>query len=286
MKTQNKRMLSLGLSLLNAVGVVATFVLTINDTKKYLKEKEKLKENATKKQKAYVFLKNYKTSLIVGSTTLISGIFSKIISYKTEASLIATATMLDTSLRKYKSKIKETLGIDADKKIQASIMKDAYKAPTEEPEANELLFWEEHIGYFYAKIENIHKAMIMINEDMSGNGCWYSTGRECTGYITIGEFLKLCEGRPLSHNLTPEKLNFGWSFDYLGDYCEYYWVHLDIAEPDENGARMLYWFETPVWNPDRWYDYVHGEITKEEYTDGYLGNPDKFKEHVYMTKKD
>jgi len=271
MKIKTQRLLSFGLSLLNAAGVVGTFIFVAKETPKYQKAKEELPKDASKKTKIKTFIKNYKTSLIFAGATIASGLSSRIIGAKTEASLIATAAMLDSSLRKYKGKVKETLGIDADKNIVKEIMKDEYKKPTEECKENEKLYYESHIGYFYAVPEKVKDAYIKINSEFCDMGTVQYDGGFRTGVFTLGEFLEACKGRPLSHNLDQNKLNFGWSIDYLYEQHEGSWVHIDLSEPDENNAILIYWFEEPIWNPAEWNDYIYGMMSEEEYFSGSEG---------------
>ena len=272
MDIKNQRRISLGLSLISALGVAGTFIMVSKETLKAKEALDKLPEDASQLTKIKTFVKNYKYSLMISAATIASGLGSRIISNKVETSLIATATMLDAGYRKYRNSIKKTLGLDADKNALKQIMKDEYSKSIEAPKEEELLFWEEHVGYFYAKKSKILEAYSLMNEDLSGNtGGWVSTGRTPETWYTIKGFLDLCEARILSHNVDHNKLNWGWDIDYLSEFYGYYWVHMDVSEPDENGARMIYWFETPVWNPANWYDYKDGTIPKEEYFLGYNG---------------
>jgi len=282
MDIKTQRWVSLGLSVLNTVGVIGTFIFVSKETPKAKKELDNLPKNCKKITKVKTFAKNYKKSLIFATATIASGIGSRVVSYKTEASLIATIGVLDASLHKYKNKVKDILGVDADKEIVKEIIKDNNDKPDESPQTGEVLYSEEHIGYFYAKPENINKAMLILNEDVSGNSNYFATGRDASGIFTIGEFLKACEGRPLSHNLDENRLNFGWSFDYLSKFHDIPWVHLDISEPDNEGVRMLYWFEDPVWNPTEWCDYYFGKMPADKYFEGYKGKLSETNKQYYV----
>ena len=287
MKIKTQRMAILGFTMLNIAGVVGTFVMVSKEAPKAKEELQKLPKDAKKSEKVKTFVKNYKKSLIFAGATIASSVGARLMSAKTEASLMATACMLDASLRKYNNKVKEALGIEADKSVIKEMMKDEYdKSKDNSKKANEELYYEQHIGYFYARPEDIHKALLLMCEDLSGNTNWYFTGRTSDGVCTIGEFLSMCNGRPLSHNLNETQLGFGWSFDYLLEFYEMSWVHIDILEPDENGARMIYWFEDPVWNPAEWRSYYFGEMPKEKYFDGYNGDISEIeKQQFYAGEK-
>jgi hypothetical protein len=269
-KTQ-RYFLSLGLAIVNAVGVVLTSVMVSKETVKAKEEFEKLPKNSNRFIKFKTFVKNYKKAIIFGGATIASGIGSKVLSCKIESGLMATATMLGASLNKYKGTVKKTLGIDADKSIVKEIMKDDYKKSNIDPENGEKLYYIENLGYFYARPENVMNAYVMLNRDMSDNDNY--SGQYAAGIFTLGEFLTICQGRPLSKNLSETNYNFGWSFDYLSEGWNNVWVHMEIGEPDENGASLIYFYEPPIWNPMEWYDYHYGYLKGEKYFKG--ANMDK-----------
>ncbi len=150
MKIKTQKGLSLAFSLINVAGVVGTFISVMKETPEVQKEMAKLPKDASKMTKTITFIKGYKKSLLLASGTIASNICSKIFSSKVEASIIGATTMISTQAVKYKKKVKEFLGIDADKSVVKSIMKDEYKKPDTKAQEGEELYYEEHIGYFYA----------------------------------------------------------------------------------------------------------------------------------------
>lgn len=271
MKTKTRKLVNLSLACLSIAGAIGEFIFVTKETPKYLKAKESLQKDDKKIKKVLTFVKSYKMSLIFAGATIASTITSKCLTAKTEASLLATVGILDTSFRKYKNKVKQTLGIDADKNIIRNVMKDE-PIPNGDILPGEVLAYEQHIGYFYVKPENIWKASNKMTNDILGLNSYHITQNDIPQCTTIGVFLKACGGRPLSHNLTEEKLNFGWVWEYLKDYHNRETVLIDFdEEPDENGVRMLYFKTEPVWNPCDWLDYIYGEITVEEYFEGSEG---------------
>lgn len=277
MDIKTQRYLSLGLSVLNVAGTIGMFVSLTKEAPKAQVQLNSLPKDAKKSTKAKTFIKNYKVSLIFAGATIASGIASKVLSTKTEASLIATVGMLDASLRKYKGKIKETLGIEEDKDIVREIIKDNYDKSDDEPEPGEQLFKCDLIGYFYAKPENIWKAMTRINEDISGEVDYCSSGMDYPSNYTIAEFIRLSKARPLSHVLDETRLEFGWSYEYLSECYDTIKIHWDIDEyPDDDGARLISFLEEPVWLPDSWSMHKTGQISDEDYfkgSDPSLVNP-------------
>lgn len=281
MNIKAQRGLSLGLSILNTIGVVLTSVMVAKETENAKKELNSLPKDSKKWTKVKTFFKGYKKSLIFGGATIASGIGSKALSYKVESGLIATATMLSASLNKYKGVVKNTLGIDSDKSIVKEIMKNDYKKSDLDPELGEKLYYIENIGYFYAKPEKVMSAYVMLNRDMSDSDNY--TGQYASGVFTIGEFLTLCQARFLSKNLTEAQLNFGWSFDYLSDGWNNLWVHMEIEEPDENGSSLIYFYEPPVWNPAEWYDYHWGYLGSDKYFQGANMSKIDLDSYAYQT---
>lgn len=266
MNIKAKRILSLGLSLISVGGVIGTFIFATKESPKAQKELENLPKDSKKITKVKTFVKGYKKSLIFTGATVTTIIASRIISAKTEASLIATASMIDATYRQYRNKIKQTLGIDADKNVIREILKDEKPKDISASDARdgEQLYCEEHIGYFYAKPENIYKTMLIVNSDFTSCS-YYRYGLDNPGFFTLKEFVTKAEARLLNKTLPEEKLNFGWSWGYLSQSWDETSVHMDISEPDEEGCRFIYWFEPPVWNPYDWEDHRDGTISDEEY---------------------
>ena len=277
MDIKTQRYLSLGLAALNVAGTIGMFVSLTKEAPKAQVQLNSLPKNAKKSTKAKTFIKNYKVSLIFAGATIASGVASKVLSTKTEASLIATVGMLDASLRKYKGKIKETLGIEEDKDIVREIIKDNYDKSNDEPEPGEQLFKCDLIGYFYAKPENVWKAMTRINEDISGEVDYCSSGMDYPSNYTLAEFIRLSKARPLSHVLDESRLEFGWSYEYLSECYDTIKIHWDVDEyPDDDGARLVSFLEEPVWLPDSWSMHKTGQISDEDYfkgSDPRLVNP-------------
>lgn len=269
MDIKTQRYLSLGLAALNVAGTIGMFVSLTKEAPKAQVKLNSLPKDAKKSTKAKTFIKNYKVSLIFAGATIASGVASKVLSTKTEASLIATVGMLDASLRKYKGKIKETLGIEEDKDIVREIIKDNYDKSNDEPEPGEQLFKCDLIGYFYAKPENIWKAMTRINEDISGEIDYCSSGMDYPSNYTLAEFIRLSKARHLSHVLDESRLEFGWSYEYLSECHDTIKIHWDIDEyPDDDGARLISFLEEPVWLPDSWSMHKTGQISDEDYFKG------------------
>lgn len=275
MNLKTQRYLSLGLSMLNLVGVVGTFYMTTKEAPKAEIKMKSLPKDAKKITKIKTFVKSYKKSLIFAGAAIASGVGSKVLSAKTEASLLATIGMLDAGLYKYKDKIKKTLGVDADKDIIKEIISETYdKDSSIEPEVGEELFKNDLIGYFYAKPENIWKAMCRINDDISGEIDYFHSGQDIPKEYTLAEFIRLSGARPLSHTINATRLNFGWSYEYLVNMWDTVRVHWDCeGQADDDGARLLVFNETPIWSPEEWYMHHKGFISDVDYFKEAINEP-------------
>lgn len=270
MNIKTQRYLGLVLSALNIAGIVGTFIFVAKETPKYNIEKSKLEKDASKAKKVKTFIKNYKMSLIFAGASIASGIGSKVLSTKTEASLLATIGMLSAASNKYKDKIQKTFNNIVDKEDAIrEFIDENYEKPTEKPMNGEELFKEEHIGYFYAKPEKLYKVMNRFNDELAGEVNYFGTGADTPKEFTLGELLRCCGARPLSHTLDNTRLNFGWSWEYLSYKWDAVKIHWDIDQySDEDGARLITFYEDPIWNPSDWESHRDGSLTSEEYFDG------------------
>ena len=122
MNTRTQQITSGLLALLSVAGLGGTVYFT---AKVAPKANKKIKEAEKKKGSKLTFTesvkavgKDYIPVVLTGGATVISVISSTIISRKTEASLGATAVALDGLYRRYKSKVDDVFGKDAQKKIE------------------------------------------------------------------------------------------------------------------------------------------------------------------------
>jgi len=240
-----QRTLPVILSIISSVGVVATGILVALEAEKANKNIRKAKEKKDKKAIVVAFLKGYYPALLVGGATVSSIIAGTIISKRIEMSLTATALMLDASLKKYKGKLKELFG-DKASVITDSIIKDDYNKLTKddkELEDGEILYCEEHVGFFKAIPSKLEHAMGQTNEKIITT----------LGWSSIREFLKDAKARLISDNgIDDVSFDYGWYLDYVNevsakiadgiiDVTNSPFIHMTI-EPhgDENGVFDYY----------------------------------------------
>lgn len=266
---------SLACSILGAAGVVVTTVLTAKLAPKAQKRVEKMKqdleakgETAKKGDILIANIKSYWPAILSGGATLASIFTSQFLSKKAEVSLIAAAGTADQLCRKYKNQIRNVAGKTGLTDIINKISKDDYEqVKPEQPTDNRKLFWEEHVGFFYADELLLERSMTALNQRINDSMALYEY--EMYGIATIADLITGCEAEILNKNIKLADLNFGWSFDYLADSWEGYWIHdyrEELTTEDGKSYTRIIFTEDPVYNPIDWYDYkVEKLITKEEY---------------------
>lgn len=267
MKLKARKAVGTALSVVGCGSIVGLFYTVATETPVFIKEYNNLKNKKDKKSVLKAFILSYKKSLVVAGIGITSTVSSRIINNKTEAALASTIMLMQTSYNKYKDTVKKEFGVSADKKIQSAIRQPASK-DIPKAENGECLYYEEHIGYFYARPEQLMKAYSMMNEDISRSSNWYAKGYDTSAVFTLKEFLNACEGRALNKHIDDSNLNFGWDSNYLREWYEDYWIHMDISAENSDGVREIYFLESPIWNPHDWYEYISRKLDPSEYWKG------------------
>lgn len=140
------------LTWIGAVGVVTTAVLAVKATPKALQVLEAAKdekgEDLTVLEKVNIAGPLYFPAALTCVATLACIFGSNAINKRQQASLMSAYTMLDSTYREYKRKVRELYGEEADAKIQEAIESEEY------PEPNKILFFDMHLGeYFESECE-------------------------------------------------------------------------------------------------------------------------------------
>lgn len=244
MNSKLERTLPVILSVLGSAGVVGTSILVAKSTLDNKEKLEELKGCKSKKKVIIDTIKIYKWPLATGAATIASIVAGTIISKKVEASLSATAIMLDTALRKYKHKAKELLGEKA-QEITKAIAKDDFKDLKEEskkiePTDRRKLYYEEHIGFFKALPEDLKEAVHITNEKILSS----YDGPEVTvtdHWASLNTFLEDCHGDLVPEdNIDLESFDYGWTAEYMAyTYGEDIFLHInETPHLDASGNEM------------------------------------------------
>lgn len=239
------------LSITGSLGVIATSALASYET---YKNYDKIKDVYSKKNKKEILkesLKVFWPVMVAGGATIASIVSSTIISKKYEASLTATALMLDGAYRKYKGKVQKVLGSEEAKKITKAIAKDDYKKEKKNISSNvkdgETLYWEEHIGYFSAKPEDFAKATMISTERIMGVDNYGENGIHTDCWTSFRVFLEDAHATIINNEgIDDISYDYGWHFDYLNEaYFGNMFLHY-TKEPvyDEETGVLLYYIVT------------------------------------------
>lgn len=253
MNYKARRASSLILGILSAGGTIGTAILVAKETPKALKKIDEIKEK-NKKLTKIDYVKNllpiYWPALTLCMATVASTTISQVMSMRTEASLIATSTMLSRGWNQYKGKVKELFGLDSDKIVTNSIASDNYDKTKIKLSNDEMLFWEEHLGFFKCKKEDLLTAMTDLNQrlhtpDPDPNGTFYWT--------TLYFLAKDAKAKVYDKTLLEASKEIGWTTDYL---CEVYelgcmWVHPTFTKVvKKDTGEVLFtkisFFEDPI----------------------------------------
>lgn len=243
------------LGITSAVGTVVSCILVAKETPKALEKIKKLKVTGKPTKMDYIkaLIPVYWPALAVCAGTVASTTISNVVSMRTEASLIATSTMLNQGWRKYRGKVQDIFGKDASNLIDQEAAKDDYsysKANKIKVEPEERLYWEEHLGFFKCKPLNFMAAITDLNQrlhtpDPDPNGTFYFT--------TLEVLMKDARAHVYDKNKLLACKNIGWTTDYL---CEVYdmkcmWVHAEYTnvvrkETGEVLFTKIGFFEEPI----------------------------------------
>lgn len=253
MNYKARRASSLILGLFSALGTVVTAILVAKETPKAMEKIKEIKEkNKDIKKIDYVkaLIPIYWPAGLMCLGTMASTTVSQIISVKTEASLIATSTMLSQGWNRYKGKIKDVLGVKGNELITNCIASNDYEKNQPKPNKTEMLFWEEHLGFFSCKKEDLIGAILDLNQrlhtpDPSPDGTLYWT--------TLYFLIKDAKANVFDKTKLEASKEIGWTTDYL---CEVYelgcmWVHplytrVIKKETGEVLFTKITFFEEPI----------------------------------------
>lgn len=236
MNPKLQRSLPVPLAILSSMGVVATTVIVAKKAPIANAKLNEVKNN--KKEWFKVFIKEYWPALTMGSATIASILAGTIISKKTEASLSATAIMLERTLNKYKGKAEELFGEKAEE-FTKSISKTDYrkeeKKLPDNDENGERLYWEEHVGFFKATPENIYKSLLVLNEHIV---------LKTQNFYSFKVFLKEAKAKLVDNEIDGISYEYGWNYEYIDEVYEGIngpFLHVKIDPVfDENGVVKYY----------------------------------------------
>lgn len=270
MNYKARKALSIISTIFTCAGVVLTGILVAKETPKANDKIKELKDKGVTKKIEYVkaLLPIYWPAILTGAGTIASTTISQIISIKTEASLLATSTVLSQGWRKYKGKVKEVFGIEGEKVVGNEVSLADYEKNHPQTPDGKKMYYEDHIGFFSCDERDLLTALSDLNQrlhtpDPSPDGTFYCATlyflmKDANAVVYDKTKLEACK-------------NIGWTIDYLKEEYDLncMWVHpqYDKAVNHETGevlyTRLSFW-EEPVTVEDFEISKPH-EKTKEDY---------------------
>lgn len=157
----NKSRTSTLLTIIGAIGVVATAVMAAKDTPKaqYLIQKAEYEkdEDLTTFEKVKAAAPAYIPTAIVAGSTIACVLGSNILNKQTQASMASAYALLDASYKEYRRKVNDIYGENADSEILEQMAQDDYEEePIDDLPDGEALFWDPMAGqYFHDTLDNV-----------------------------------------------------------------------------------------------------------------------------------
>lgn len=238
--------LSTILSIVAVAGTIATTIFAIKATPKAQKiMKEKDIDLKKLKKEDYIpaakeILPVYIPCILAGAGTIACIISANRISMKQQLALVGAYAALSKSSMKYKNKVKELFGMDADERVREEIAKDnmadkfksASKAGFTEPE--KLLFYDQYSDQYFEKtLVEVLDAEYQLNKKFITNG-----------EVSLHEFYELLgiESKSFAKNI-------GWSTDAGLTYYGYQWIDIEhqlVSIDGDLGCYILAFVSNPT----------------------------------------
>ena len=195
------------LTVVGAVGVVGTSVLSVKATPKaliLLDEAEKEKgEKLTPLEVVKVGWKPYIPAVIMGASTIACIFGANILNTKKQASLMSAYALLDNSYKEYRNKMIELYDKEADIQVRGKIA-ESHLDENMERDENKLLFFEyQSMQFFEATMDHVMQAECAFKELLNTRG-----------YACMNEYYEL-----LGIDGIPEGSQLGWyDNEHIGPY--------------------------------------------------------------------
>lgn len=161
-----KKNMSTFLTCLGAAGVIATTITAVKATPKamrLLEEAEKEKgEELTKTEMVKTAAPAFIPTLAIGVGTIISIFGANILNKRSQAALMSSYALLDSSYREYTKKVKKLYGEDSESKIKEEIAKDQYEENDVHVDDGKQLFFDfATLEYFEANMNDVIQKVVM-----------------------------------------------------------------------------------------------------------------------------
>lgn len=186
------------LTVVGAVGVVGTAVLSVKATPKalvLLDEAEKEKgEKLTPLEVVKTAWKPYIPAVVMGTSTIACIFGANILNTKKQASLMSAYALLDNSYKEYRNKMIELYDKEADVKVKGKIAESHLDEDMTRDETKLLFFEYQSMQFFESTMEHVMQAE-----------CAFLEVLHTRGYACMNEYYEM-----LGINSIPEGDQLGW----------------------------------------------------------------------------
>jgi hypothetical protein len=239
-----KRNASTILTVAGAGGVLLTAVLTGTGTLKAVKFVEKAKdekgEDLTKLETVRAATPAYIPAAIAGVSTISCIFGANILNQRNQASIASAYVLLDNAYKRYREKVNDLYGEDADRNVLGAIVKeDIDEAPLDDDDIR--LFYDINSGrYFEVQADKLYEAENELNKKLI-----------TTGYACVNDFYEALGIPKMDYG---DKL--GWSTYAYGRYydgcnsIEFY--HQPMTLDDGLECCMVYFVNEPSLDYDNY----------------------------------
>ena len=227
------------LTYMGGTGVIATALLSHRAAKKATEMQEsEYYEGSSNLEKALELAKIYTPVIAVGTGTIACIIGANVLNKRQQATMASAYALSTNAFAKYRQKVIEKYGSEAEQEIRDDIIRDnikKYPPLDHESEDDSVLCYEERYGKtFYRTHEEVLSAE-------------YETNRVfiLQGYATLNTFYT-CMGLPT----TPDGDMIGWSVEG-GDEYGYQWIdfeHRTTNMGDGLGCCVISFTFEPTWH--------------------------------------
>lgn len=236
-----KRNSSTILTCIGVAGVVLTAITAAKATPKAIKILEKAREEKgeelTKLETVVAVAPAYIPPVAIGASTIACMVGANILNKRQQAAMTSAYALLDNYHRRYKGKLKELYGEEADTKIREAIVKEDIQdmdvwAPgcgSIDRKGEKRLF-ELNGRYFESTMESV------INAEYHFNRNFALRGDTCLNELY--SFLGL--------STTDEGYLLGWSCSYLVEDYESPWIDFDHRRVRLDDGSECYIIDTPL----------------------------------------
>ena len=237
------------------VGVVLTAVTAVKATPKairLLEEAEREKgEELTKWETIRVAGPKYIPSILIGASTVVCIFGANVLNKRHQAALVSAYTMLDSSYKEYRQKLKELYGEEAHEEIMNAIaiekaedmyIRNVYMCGTcdltsDDSCSDPVVFYDEHSGRFFeSTIEQVLQAEYHLNRNYI-----------LRGYSFLNEFYEF-----LGIEETEYGSVLGWTPTDDGEY----WIEFNHVKSVGKDGMEFYIIEMPF-EPS--YDFLENQ---------------------------